>query len=131
MNSRGRARGVEYIDSEGNTGLVEAELVVLAANGVGTPRLLLASANGKFPNGIANSSDQVKVSADVSAKITKLAVVEGQWVEKGTFLAELDRERQSDVAETDHTDANVVGVEFHVDRHSRRRLLLLPRIQSQ
>lgn len=59
MNSRGRARGVEYIDSEGNTGIVEAELVVIAANGVGTPRLLLASANGKFPNGIANSSDQV------------------------------------------------------------------------
>ncbi len=36
---------------------------------------------------------QVKVSADVSAKITKLAVEEGQWVEKGSFLAELDRER--------------------------------------
>lgn len=36
---------------------------------------------------------QVKISADVSAKITKLAVVEGQWVEKGTFLLELDRER--------------------------------------
>ncbi|MCH7549557.1 MAG: efflux RND transporter periplasmic adaptor subunit [Candidatus Krumholzibacteriota bacterium] len=36
---------------------------------------------------------QVKISADVSAKITKLAVVEGQWVEKGQFLVELDRER--------------------------------------
>jgi len=36
---------------------------------------------------------QVKISADVSAKITRLAVVEGQWVEKGTFLVELDRER--------------------------------------
>jgi HlyD family secretion protein len=36
---------------------------------------------------------QVKISADVSAKITKLPVVEGQWVEKGTFLLELDRER--------------------------------------
>jgi HlyD family secretion protein len=36
---------------------------------------------------------QVKISADVSAKITKLAVVEGQWVEKGAFLLELDRQR--------------------------------------
>lgn len=36
---------------------------------------------------------QVNISADVSAKITKLAVVEGQWVEKGTLLVELDRER--------------------------------------
>lgn len=36
---------------------------------------------------------QVKISADVSAKIKRLGVVEGQWVEKGAFLVELDRER--------------------------------------
>jgi HlyD family secretion protein len=36
---------------------------------------------------------QIKISADVSAKILKLAVAEGQWVEKGTFLVGLDRER--------------------------------------
>jgi len=36
---------------------------------------------------------QVKISADVSAKIIKLAVIEGQWVEQGAFLVELDRER--------------------------------------
>jgi len=48
---------------------------------------------------------QVKVSADVSAKITKLAVVEGQWVEKGAFLVELDRERY--VAAVESAEANV------------------------
>ncbi|MFN8178301.1 MAG: efflux RND transporter periplasmic adaptor subunit [bacterium] len=36
---------------------------------------------------------QVKISADVSAKIKTLAVVEGQWVEKGALLVELDRDR--------------------------------------
>src|SRR5262245_30826169 len=36
---------------------------------------------------------QVKISADVSAKIKKLPVVEGQWVEKGALLVALDRER--------------------------------------
>lgn len=36
---------------------------------------------------------QVNISADVSAKITRLGVQEGQWVEKGTLLVELDRER--------------------------------------
>jgi len=36
---------------------------------------------------------QVKISADVSARITRLAVKEGQWVEKGAFLLELDRDR--------------------------------------
>lgn len=42
---------------------------------------------------------QVKISADVSAKITKLAVNEGDWVEKGDFLVELDRERYVAAAE--------------------------------
>jgi len=36
---------------------------------------------------------QVNISADVSAKITQLAVDEGDRVEQGTFLLELDRER--------------------------------------
>ena len=48
---------------------------------------------------------QVKISADVSAKITRLAVVEGQWVEKGTFLVELDRERY--LAAVESTEASV------------------------
>lgn len=48
---------------------------------------------------------QVKISADVSAKIIKLAVVEGQWVEKGAFLVELDRERY--LASVESAEANV------------------------
>jgi HlyD family secretion protein len=48
---------------------------------------------------------QVKISADVSAKIKKLAVVEGQWVEEGTLLVELDRERY--LAAVESAEANV------------------------
>ncbi len=48
---------------------------------------------------------QVEISADVSAKITKLPVVEGQWVNKGTLLVELDRERY--VAAVENAEANV------------------------
>jgi HlyD family secretion protein len=48
---------------------------------------------------------QVNVSADVSAKITKLAVVEGQWVELGTLLVELDRERY--IAAVENAEARV------------------------
>jgi len=50
----GRATGALFIDRD--TGLTEfqpAKIVIVAANGVGTPRLLLASDN------LANSSDQV------------------------------------------------------------------------
>ncbi|MBN2088850.1 efflux RND transporter periplasmic adaptor subunit [candidate division KSB1 bacterium] len=36
---------------------------------------------------------QVKISADVASKITQLPVKEGDWVERGTLLVKLDRER--------------------------------------
>jgi HlyD family secretion protein len=52
---------------------------------------------------------QVKISADVSAKIIRLPVVEGQWVEKGTLLLELDRERY--VAAVENAEASVRGAE--------------------
>jgi HlyD family secretion protein len=48
---------------------------------------------------------QVKISADVSGKITRLPVVEGQWVEKGELLVELDRERFQ--ASVESAEANV------------------------
>lgn len=48
---------------------------------------------------------QVNISADVSAKITGLSVKEGQWVDQGTLLVELDRERY--VAVSESLDANL------------------------
>ena len=45
----------------------------------------------------------------MSAKIRKLAVTEGQWVEKGTFLVGLDRERY--VAAVESAEANVRSAE--------------------
>jgi HlyD family secretion protein len=58
------------------------------------------SATGKI-----QPKTQVEISADVSAKIAKLPVVEGQWVVKGTLLVELDRERY--VAAVESAEANV------------------------
>jgi len=49
--------------------------------------------------------NQVKISADVSAKITRLGVEEGDWVEEGQFLVELDRERY--LAEVESAEASV------------------------
>lgn len=54
--SGNRARGVEYLDETGKLRLVEAQQVILCANGIGTPRLLLMSANKDFSEGLANSS---------------------------------------------------------------------------
>jgi len=51
--------GAEYIDETGATHLTEADVVVLAANAIGTARLLLLSATKEFPDGLANSSGLV------------------------------------------------------------------------
>lgn len=48
---------------------------------------------------------QVRISADVSAKIVALHVEEGDWVEKGRLLVELDRERYE--AAVERAEANV------------------------
>ena len=55
----GMASGVIYYDAEGKEHFQPAEMVIVACNGVGTPRLMLNSQSGKFPNGIANSSGLV------------------------------------------------------------------------
>ncbi|MFO1079103.1 MAG: GMC family oxidoreductase [Reyranellaceae bacterium] len=55
----GMANGVIYYDAEGREQVQPAELVIVACNGVGTPRLMLNSQSGRFPNGIANSSGLV------------------------------------------------------------------------
>lgn len=54
-----RATGVLYVDEHGHEQVQRAEVVVLACNGVGTPRLLLHSATARFPQGLANRSGLV------------------------------------------------------------------------
>ena len=54
-----RATGVVYIDRDGKRQRQKARVVCLAANGIETPRLLLLSASGKYPNGLANGAGHV------------------------------------------------------------------------
>lgn len=83
---------------------------------------------------------QVKISADVSAKIKRLGVVEGQWVEKGAFLVELDRERyvaavESAEANVRSAQANATLVRQNLDQAqkelARAKELLARELQSQ
>ncbi|MFF2113269.1 GMC family oxidoreductase [Rhodococcus koreensis] len=55
----GRATGAEWIDRDGTVHFQPAKSVVLCANGIGTPRLLLLSADERNPDGLANSSGLV------------------------------------------------------------------------
>lgn len=51
--------GAIWIDREGREHRQDADVVLLAANAVGTARLLLLSASPRFPAGLANSSGLV------------------------------------------------------------------------
>ena len=58
-DASGRVTGIEYIDNEGQVVSQAARAVCVAGNTVETTRLLLNSKSRAFPNGLANSSDQV------------------------------------------------------------------------
>jgi len=53
------ATGVWYFGPDGAEVFQPAALVIMACNGIGTPRILLNSASEQFPDGLANSSGQV------------------------------------------------------------------------
>jgi choline dehydrogenase-like flavoprotein len=57
-NDAGRCTGVHY-QREGEWRFQRAANVVVAGYAIETPRLLLMSANDRFPDGLANSSDMV------------------------------------------------------------------------
>ncbi len=58
-NEAGKVTGVEYYDGNGELQMQKARIVCVAGNSIESPRLLLNSASAMFPNGLANSSDQV------------------------------------------------------------------------
>lgn len=117
-------RGQGSKDLEVQTAKVTRQKIVQKVNGTGRiqPRV------------------QVKVSADVSARITKLAVKEGQWVEKGALLVELDRNRylaavQSAEASVRSAQANAALARQNMDQaqkdFARSKELLGRGLESQ
>lgn len=59
VGADGNATGAIYFDGDGNEQVIHAHMVVVACNGVGTPRLLLNSKSPQHPDGLANSSGLV------------------------------------------------------------------------
>ena len=55
----GLVSGAIYVDDAGAEHRVRAGVTILAANGIGTPRLLLLSGGDRHPDGLANSSGLV------------------------------------------------------------------------
>jgi choline dehydrogenase-like flavoprotein len=59
LNGRGLVTGAVYVDRAGEERFQRAAVTILAAGGLGTPRLLLLSAGAGQPQGLANSSGLV------------------------------------------------------------------------
>lgn len=59
VDRRGLASGAEWIDRDGVEHFQSADVVLCAANGIGTARILLNSATSGFPDGLANRSGLV------------------------------------------------------------------------
>ena len=76
VNARGRATGAIYIDRDGVERFQGASVVIVAANGVGTPRLLLLSRSALFPDGLANSSGLVGKRLMVHPLVSVLGIYE-------------------------------------------------------
>lgn len=55
VSDDGRVRGVLYFDRAGQLHEQLAKVVVVCCNGIGTPRMLLASRSRRFPDGLANA----------------------------------------------------------------------------
>ncbi len=78
LTSGGTANGVEYIDGSGNAQTIQANLVVLAANAIGTPSVLLRSgigpANELSNLGISVVQDLPQVGKDLKNHVLSMVV---------------------------------------------------------
>jgi choline dehydrogenase-like flavoprotein len=101
-DARGLVTGAEWVDEEGRAHFQAADVVLLAANGIGTPRLLLASASSRAPNGLANSSGLV----GTRLMVHPLALV------KGLFREDLESWRG-------HAGGSIVSYEFYASDERR------------
>ncbi len=59
LKNHSEVSGVNYVDENDSSRFAAGKIVVLAASGVGTPRLLLNSKSDFWPNGLGNSSGLV------------------------------------------------------------------------
>lgn len=75
-DENGLATGAQYIDRDGTVRFQAAHSVVLCANGIGTPRLLLLSADYRHPEGLANSSGLVGKNLMLHPNCTALGYYE-------------------------------------------------------
>lgn len=125
------AAGVYQVSSKGGEQAQEVEIVPVKR------AKIVQKVNG---SGRIQPNIEINISADVSAKITRLDVKEGEHVEKGQLLVELDREKylasvQSQEASVRSARANAKLARDNRDQaervYRRARELLSRKLVSQ
>jgi choline dehydrogenase-like flavoprotein len=79
LDDSGNATGVTFRRPDKTEGAVTCRLLVVAANAIETPKLLLMSASDRAPNGVANRSDQVGRNLADHIAVSSCAVVDGVY----------------------------------------------------
>lgn len=83
-DANNRIEAVHFYDAGHNSHKVTAKAFIIACNALETPRLLLAAANERNPNGIANASDQVgRNMMDHSGFHARFTAHEPLWIGRG------------------------------------------------
>ena len=114
VNERGLAHSAIYYDALGHLHQPAARAIVLACNGVGTPRLLLNSRSRFFPDGLANSSGLVGKNLMYHPSIPVTGIFEERW--DGHLGPMSSAMLSQQFYETDPSRDFVRGCEFQVTR---------------
>jgi choline dehydrogenase-like flavoprotein len=116
VDGDGRAAGAVYFDAAGRVREQRARAVVLACNGIGTPRLLLNSVSERFPRGLANGSGLVgkRLMFHPFGCVTGIFAepIDGHHGPLGSFLY------SHEFYETDRARGFVRGVQLQLNRDS-------------
>jgi choline dehydrogenase-like flavoprotein len=94
VDEKGRASGASYVDAKGERQRVRAKVVVVACSAVETARLLLLSATGRQPSGLANSSGLLGKNlmfASFASAYARFALPHADFPESAQIMPFLDR----------------------------------------
>ncbi|MGY1644571.1 GMC family oxidoreductase [Geodermatophilus sp. SYSU D00703] len=124
VNEQGLADGAVYL-KDGVEHHQRASVVIVGANGIGTPRLLLMSASDRFPDGLANSSGLVGKRFMTHPFGTTVGLYEDDLEDWGGPAGEVIESMQ--FYETDASRGFVRGSKWHVIPAAARPMMMIPR----
>ena len=124
LDENGHANGATYL-KDGVEHHQRASLVIVACNGIGTPRLLLMSASNRHPDGLANSSGLVGKRFMTHPFGTSVGLYEDDLEDFGGPAGEAIESMQ--FYETDASRGFVRGSKWHIIPSAARPMGMIPR----